>query len=233
MAEGEHGAGMQYVDFEVEVVGHHGDYGVAVLHSEAGEARSAFQPPWPPEEMRNLWKDVQLAIYRSRGGVRSVLSPEEDRVRDLGGKLMDSLLTGGVRSCWDVTRMRARELDKRIRLKLRLQSPEIAALPWELLYEQQRGDYVALMRDVSIVRYTEQIEGAATVAVPAPLRILGLTAAPSDLEGLDVERERQRVDSALEGLHSEGFVELVWLEGQTWRDLQDAITEGPWHVLHF
>ncbi len=233
MTEGDHSEGIGYVDFEVEVVGHDGDYSVAVLRSEGGEARSSFQPPWPPEQMRNLWKDVQLAIYRSHGGVRSVLSPEEDRVRDLGGKLMESLLAGGVRTCWEMTRMRAKEQQKRIRLKLRLQSPELAALPWELLYEQQRGDYVALMRDVSIVRYTEQIEGTAVMAVPAPLRVLGLTAAPSDLQGLDVERERQRVNSALEDLQAEGLVDLVWLEGQTWRDLQEAITEGPWHVLHF
>ena len=233
MAEADHPPVIRYVDFEVEVVRQDGDYRVAVLRSEAGEARSAFQPPWRPEEMRSLWKDVQLAIYRSHGGVRGVLSPEEDRVRDLGGKLMESLLAGGVRSCWEMTRMRARQQEKRIRLKLRLQSPELAALPWELLYEEQRGDYVALMRDVSIVRYTEQIEGTVSVAVPAPLRILGLTAAPSDLEGLDVERERQRVSSALEDLQAEGLLELVWLEGQTWRDLQEAITEGPWHVLHF
>ncbi len=233
MAEADHPPGIRYVDFEVEVVRHDGDYSIAVLRSEAGEARSAFQPPWPSEKMRNLWKDVQLAIYRGHGGVRGVLSPEEDRVRELGAKLMEALLAGSVRSCWEMARMRAKEQDKRTRLKLRLQSPELAALPWELLYEEQRGDYVALMRDVSIVRYTEQIERTMSVAVPAPLRILGLTAAPSDLEGLDVERERQRVSSALEALQAEGLLELVWLEGQTWRDLQEAITEGPWHVLHF
>jgi hypothetical protein len=26
---------------------------------------------------------------------------------------------------------------------------------------------------------------------------------------------------------------LVWLEGQTWRDLQAAMQGGPWHIFHF
>ncbi len=28
-------------------------------------------------------------------------------------------------------------------------------------------------------------------------------------------------------------MDLVWLEGQTWRDLQRAMRRGPWHIFHF
>jgi CHAT domain-containing protein len=28
-------------------------------------------------------------------------------------------------------------------------------------------------------------------------------------------------------------VELGWVAGQTYRDLEDALDEGPWHVFHF
>src|SRR5215471_16221102 len=97
---------IRYLDFEVEVVGDSGGYRVGVLRSEGGEARSEFVSPCEPNETRNLWTNVQLAIYQSRGGVRRVLSPEEDRVRELGGRIMDSLLSGEVRSCWDLTRAR-------------------------------------------------------------------------------------------------------------------------------
>jgi WD40 repeat protein len=34
-------------------------------------------------------------------------------------------------------------------------------------------------------------------------------------------------------LQGRGLVELTWLEGQTWRDLQRAMRGGPWHVFHF
>lgn len=28
-------------------------------------------------------------------------------------------------------------------------------------------------------------------------------------------------------------MDLQWLSGQTWRDLQRAMRRGPWHVFHF
>jgi len=73
----------------------------------------------------------------------------------------------------------------------------------------------------------------APLTVSAPLRVLGVVASPIDLEPLDVDLERQRVERALAGLVDQGLVELVWLEGQTWRDLQRAMRRSPWHVVHF
>ena len=60
-----------------------------------------------------------------------------------------------------------------------------------------------------------------------------MIASPSDLDPLDVARERGRIAEALQGLQASGLVELTWLEGQTWRDLQHAMRGGPWHIFHF
>jgi CHAT domain/PASTA domain len=227
------GAEIEYIDFEVEIVGTGRDYSVAVLRSGSGEVRLPFRPPFPPEAIRDLWTEVQFAIDRGRGPEDGAPPADSDRMRDHGSRLMESLLSGDVRSLWDVTRERAIERGQRLRLKLRIQPPELAALPWELLYERRRGDYLSLMRNVSIVRYAENVERVPPPEVQAPLRILGLTALPSDLQVLDVQGEQQRVDDALRTLQGDGLVELVWLPGQTWRDLHDAMSEGPWHVLHY
>ena len=58
-----------------------------------------------------------------------------------------------------------------------------------------------------------------------------MIASPSDLPALDVAQERARIDSAVAGL--EGDIELHWLEGPTWRDLQSALRREKWHVFHF
>ena len=52
-----------------------------------------------------------------------------------------------------------------------------------------------------------------------------MIASPTDLPPLDVGREKQRMERALQG-SGEGLVELTWLEGQTWRDLQRAMRPG-------
>ncbi len=46
-------------------------------------------------------------------------------------------------------------------------------------------------------------------------------------------REKERVETALRSLQTRGLVELTWLERQTWRDLQEAMQRGTWHVFHF
>ena len=60
-----------------------------------------------------------------------------------------------------------------------------------------------------------------------------MIASPEDLPRLDVEREKQRIEIAVQDLQKQGFLELSWLPGQTWRDLQEAMWGGPWHVFHF
>lgn len=43
------------------------------------------------------------------------------------------------------------------------------------------------------------------------------------------------MERALAPLKTRGLVELAWLEGHTWRDLQQALWpgHGPWHIFHF
>jgi CHAT domain-containing protein len=65
------------------------------------------------------------------------------------------------------------------------------------------------------------------------LRILGMIASPDDLPPLNVERERQRVERAVASIQESGLVELTWLQGGTWQDLQRAMRKGPWHIFHF
>ena len=121
-----------------------------------------------------------------------------------------------------------------MRVKLRIAAPELAALPWEFLYDSRQADFVCLSRNTPLVRYLECAQPVQPLAVTPPLRILGLIASPSDQEPLDVSRERQRVEDALKTLVQKGLVELTWWEeGQTWRDLQRAMRGGPWHVFHF
>ena len=73
----------------------------------------------------------------------------------------------------------------------------------------------------------------APLLVTPPIRILAVAVSPSDLDGLDVERERTRLNAAMEAIQAKGLVELTWVPGQTWQDFTEALWEGPWHILHF
>src|SRR5262249_4877460 len=72
-----------------------------------------------------------------------------------------------------------------------------------------------------------------SLTVTPPLRVLGMVASPTDLDPLDVTQEKARVEAALEPLRVMGRADLTWLQGSTWRDVQRAMREGPWHIFHF
>ena len=226
---------LTYLDFDLEIgPGQGREYPVAVLRSPAGEARETMRFPFDDLQLESRLKDLQIALLRSGGKRRQILSPEEQAVQAFGAELFNALFTGEVRSRYDVSQDRAVRQDKGLRVKLRIAAPELAALPWEFLYDSRQSDFVCMSRNTPVVRYLECAQPVQPLAVAPPLRILGLIASPSDQEPLDVSRERQRVENALNSLVQKGLVELIWWEeGQTWRDLQHGMRSGPWHVFHF
>jgi tetratricopeptide (TPR) repeat protein len=223
-----------YADFEVEIgqgVGR--TYPITVIRSPAGEARSTMEFPYDEVALDSRLKDLQVALLRSGGVRRQVLTPEETGVRGFGQDIFDALLSGEARSRYDVSCREARNQGLGLRLKLRIRAPELARLPWEYLYDARVGEYICLSRDTPVVRFLETPRPIEPLMVIPPLRVLAMIVSPSDLPELDTERERERVERAVAPVQEAGLAELVWLEGETWRDLQRAMRSGPWHVFHF
>jgi hypothetical protein len=225
---------LEYLDFELEIDARSGhEYSVTVLHSPAGEARSTMRFPYDETELAKRLKDLQIAVLRSGSVFRQILSSEEQTVQDFGRELFEALLAGGVRTRYDVSLERARQESKGLRLKLRIEPPELARLPWEFLYDPHQAEYVCLSRNTPIVRYLELPQSIQPINVTPPLRILAMIASPNDLPPLNAGHEKRLMKRATKDLQTQGLVELTWLEGQTWRDLQRAMRRGPWHVFHF
>lgn len=225
---------MNYFDFDIEVgTGVGLEYPVRVLHSPAGEARETMRFPFDARAAENALLKLENALLRSGGTRRQAFSPEQQAVQDFGRALFDGLLTGDVRTLYDRSLEHAQRENGGLRVRLRIEDPKLAALPWEFLYDHRQAEFVCLSRDTPVVRYLQIPQPIRPLVVPGPLRILGMIASPVDMRRLDVEGERRRVDQAISTLGRAGLVEITWLDGQTWRDLQRAMRGGPWHVLHY
>ncbi len=222
---------MTTLDFELEIgPGVAGSYPV-VARAPGGEVATTLQWSLTPTEL-----DHQLAVIKDKVLVSSAVlrrAPTEDEqpVRDLGQRLFEALIADQVLALYVASRQRARENGGVLRLVLRVRPPELARLPWEFLFDPGRQDYLGLT--VPLVRYLQVLAPRQPLRVAAPLRILGMVARPGDQHALDIGQEQQRLQAALANLQREGLVELGWVAGQTYRDLEDALDEGPWHVFHF
>lgn len=213
-------------DFDIEIspADSQGRYPVAVLNSPSGQARAAMTFPWTAAELAARLAGLEDALL---GG------PGDFDAQSFGTQLFDVLLAGEVRTVYDRSRQAVADSGEGLRIRLRANAPELAAVPWEFLYDGNAGEFLALSRLTPIVRYLEIPLGEQMLAVKPPLRILGMVAGPSDALPLDVGREKARLEQAVQPLAAAGKVELVWLDGQSWRSLQAAMQAGPWHVLHF
>jgi len=227
-------AEIKYLDFELEIGSGAGrEYPVAVLNSPAGEARETMRFPFDELALQNRLKDLQIALLRSGGKRRRKSSAEERAAQEFGQALFEALIAGEIRSRYDLSQREAEQKSMGLRLKLRIQPPELAALPWEYLYDSREAEFVCLSRSTPIIRYLELPRSVQPLIVTPPLHILMMTASPSCWPQLEVSNEKQRVETATKHLQKSGLMKLTWLQGQTWRDLQRAMQSGPWHIFHF
>ena len=225
---------MQYEDFDVSIEAIAGrTYRVAVLHSPAGEAQETVDFPFDAVALKLHLAQLENALLKSSGGRRRALTKSEQDVMAFGKALFDFLMHGEIGRRYAVSHDRCRQSGKGLRLKLRIQDPALAALPWEFLYDQRYDAYLALSQRTPLLRYLELPRPLRPLTVTPPLRILGMVANPADQAQLDVAVEKERVEQALADLRTDGLVELTWLDGQGWRDLHRALRRQQWHIFHF
>ncbi len=223
-----------YLDFELEIgPGRGREYPVAVAHSPAGEAQATMHFPFDELALEKRLAVLQNALLGSGGDPRQILSPEELVVRNFGRDLFDALFTGEIHHCYEQSLEQAWQEDKGVRLKLRFQPSDLAVVPWEFLYDPRQSEYVSLSPTTPMVRYVELPQTVSPLSLSPPLRILAMIASPGGPEAPDIAREKDRVETALQGLQMRGLAELTWLEGQTSHHLQEAMQNGEWHVFHF
>lgn len=195
-----------------------GGYRADLLRSPVGQAEGIF--------------DVPLAQAEIDGWQRG--HPDAEQVRRLGASLFDALFAGGMGVALAGSLARIDDRDG-LRLNLRLhRTPELAALPWELLYDAAARRFLALDERTQVVRYLalNQPEPEALHVSP-PLRMLAVLVSPADREELDVEREWVGLSQALAPLQASGGLVLERLEPPTLDALRRRLLRDPVHILHF
>lgn len=118
--------------------------------------------------------------------------------------------------------------DKGIRIRLAFSLPEVAALPWEVLYDERTKCYLSTSGKTPLTRYIKLFEPIKSLKIEPPVKVLVLIPEGS---GLDVEKEKGILTEALKKLET---VEIRILEGKVTRsDISSALAEEQYHVLHF
>lgn len=210
---------VEYLDFELELgAGSSGSgWPVAVLQSPAGNLRGLLTLPDQPQALARQAQTLAAG----------------DAVT-FGRLLFDRLfVVSGIHPAYAESLGVADAFGRALRIKLRILDPTLAAIPWELLHDQRFGEFLALSQETPLVRYLEAAQPLQPLGVMPPLRILGMAVDPTGT--IDLGQEKANVERALAPLVQTGAVEVVWLTGGSWRDIQRSLRPdiGPWHIFHF
>ncbi|WP_263869048.1 CHAT domain-containing protein [Streptomyces sichuanensis] len=218
-------------DLELEISGTGpGDYEVRVVHAAAGgEPTAGLQ--LDVDELLARRPELEATVLASSVSARRVVPLSEEPVQQVGEQLFRALFTGPVYGTYRASLGAAQERQERLRIVLRLDAPELALLPWEMLFDPEDGAY--LCRHEPLVRHVPALYTREPQRVSPPLRVLVIIASPRGLPPLDTDAERRRLERALAGQVAAGRVELTWLPAADWDSVQAALLEGEWHVLHF
>ncbi len=98
---------------------------------------------------------------------------------DLGRRLTAGVLAQESLSLWRESYQIARERGRGLRLRLHIDSWDLARLPWELLYDTRRGDFYVFDPMISLVRYVRLPAAPPALRQSRTLKVLARWPRPS------------------------------------------------------
>jgi hypothetical protein len=209
-----------FADFEVYI-------GLQTVSTNSTESTSfpvqVFSPAGPATG--DLELDLNADDFKSELIQVQGIDPDEDLRKSFGSLLFKALFKESVGDAW--SNSRGRVGDGVLRLRLWINVPHLAALPWEMLWDGQQ--FLATSANIPVTRYLPVPEPPAfTLTAQERLKILVVIESPQGVPQID-SKETEYLDAALKGLDK---VEYTILQNSTMSQIQDALQQN-YHVLHF
>lgn len=203
-----------------------------IVSSTAGRVQSTIHLPFIEPSFSGHNPD-SLTTLHSGSAMSNPGTLEEQTVQRLGQALFGPLFSKEVWNLYEESQKQAAQAGQQLRLRLQIQTPELAMLPWEYLYDARQETFLALSDETTLIRSPIPPLPIPPLKVEGPLHILCMIANPHDQEPFDSRSEQRQVTQALGDLEQRGWVSVTWVEGQTKSDLERKLQQGSWHVFHF
>lgn len=209
---------MKYYDLDIRIDSQVQDHYPVHAESESMGQAKGILPLSSADALRTRVTEFDRAEF------------DETALSGLGVSLFDALFAESIGTLYQRALGQVYADDSAgVRIRLRIGPPEIAALPWEQLYDASRECFLATSKETLLLRYIELSKPIRSLQTALPIRILIVI---PEASGLDVEGEKSRVVDALASLNS--AIETEVLQGKvTSASISRALVLKQFHILHF
>jgi len=216
-------AGRTYLDFELHIrlPLADGTYPVSAhVPVQDQRAEGVLRPPLDEPEVAPALAWIEQGLLNAAD------------VKAFGANLFRALFKESIRQIY----VGARQAGP-LRLRLIIDAPMVARIPWELLYDPDRQVFLSVegpvVRGRSLVEPTRPL-----TVVKLPLRMLVADAFPQGVQILQSQAEVEGIRKALARVVGDGRMAIDTLPHATLAGLQNALREAeaqdrPFHLLHF
>jgi hypothetical protein len=150
--------------------------------------------------------------------------------KELGKMMYKLLFPGRIGEIFFANMNSVRRQGKGLRIRLRIDAPELSKLPWEYCYSDDFG-FFALDPRTPLVRYVGRPFQSPALTIPNPIRVLLVIAAPTDQAELNVAEEEQRIRQWVNILGNRAEIDVV--SGRsTASKMRTALGNNP-QIIHF
>ena len=175
---------------------------------------------------------AQLNKLVAKAEKRRFGSKKAKAVEAFGTELFDAVFDGAIEKAYRDSVDFVLEHNGALRISLQVDE-KFADIPWEYLYDDDRGTFLTLSQDTSLFRRIETTHATRSQTPIDCLRILSMSASPKHLAGLDVGVERARINEVLAPAIATGRVQLDFVDGGSLAALNEALKTSQPHIFHF
>ncbi len=223
MVAGNHSTRLQnYLDFELRIscVERPHQYLLEVLDSPAGGGKDYSTLKVPLDNLKRYLEDIRLPFT------------EKSQLVEIGQALYDFLFVPVVAELWNTSLGIAYAKGQGLNFRLRIESPELDQLPWEVLYDRAKDRFIAPSLQTPLLRFVQLSEPISPLDIKLPLRVLLAISNPSDYPELNTQKEIKWIYEALSPIIDQNFVSINTLFPTSSRALQSHLRKG-YHILHY
>jgi hypothetical protein len=192
---------------------------------DIGASEETTRPfPLSAHEIERALASITQASQQwvTRGTILDTLDP----LKEIGTRLFTSLFEGQNGHLYQQSLSQAQARGEGLRLRLEIDDPALAAIPWEALYDVYRQLFITLATDSQIIRERIHPQHAPLAPIKPPLRVLVIVADTQDVEAKESLDALHQLDQEMEDL------KIKYVTLSDWDAVQKELMSDTYHFLH-